>query len=195
MIIELTEFLNAVSRATDYVEAEVLDVPKHHVRRVAVLANRMAEYAGLDAETVYALTQAAMLHDCALPEYLSEESEHGDMMPEELNMAAHCVTGEEMMRKLPFYHLVEGAVLHHHDPGPELHQGHRVLRRLPRGGDHVDEVPVRGPRLLRKPPFRADHLPVFALPSPEGGFAHAVFLGDGLQLVALHHLADQVDLE
>ena len=115
MIIELTEFLNAVSRATDYVEAEVLDVPKHHVRRVAVLANRMAEYAGLDAETVYALTQAAMLHDCALPEYLSEESEHGDMMPEELNMAAHCVTGEEIMRKLPFYHLVEGAVLHHHD--------------------------------------------------------------------------------
>ena len=51
VIIELTEFLNAVSRATDYVEAEVLDVPKHHVRRVAVLANRMAECAGLDAET------------------------------------------------------------------------------------------------------------------------------------------------
>ena len=115
MIIELTEFLSAVSRATDYVEAEVLGVPKHHVRRVAVLTNRLAERAGLDAETVYALTQAAMLHDCALPEYLGEESELGGKAPEELNMAAHCITGEKILQKLPFYHLVEGAVLHHHD--------------------------------------------------------------------------------
>ena len=89
MIIELTEFLNAVSRATDYVEAEVLNVPKHHVRRVAVLTHWLAERAGMDAETVYALTQAAMLHDCALPEFLGEESPGSGEAPEEINMAAH----------------------------------------------------------------------------------------------------------
>lgn len=115
MRIDLTEFLNAVSRATDYVEDEVLNVPKYHVKRVAVLTNRLARQAGMDDETVYALTQAAVLHDCALSEYLSDELNSEGGAPQELNMAAHCVTGERMLKKLPFYHLVEGAVLYHHD--------------------------------------------------------------------------------
>ena len=115
MVIELTEFLNAVSRATDYVEDRILNVPRYHVKRVAVLTHRLAERAGFDGETVYALTQAAVLHDCALSEYLSDELGAGSSAPQELNMSAHCWTGERILSRLPFYPLVEGAVLYHHD--------------------------------------------------------------------------------
>ena len=115
MVIELTEFLNAVSRATDYVEDRILNVPRYHVKRVAVLTHRLAERAGFDAETVYAITQAAVLHDCALSEYLSDELNADSSGPQELNMSAHCWTGERILSRLPFYPLVEGAVLYHHD--------------------------------------------------------------------------------
>lgn len=115
MKIDLTEFLHAVSAASDYVENEVLDVPKYHVKRVAVLTNKMAIYLGMDGETVFALTQAAVLHDCALSEYLNDELKDSGYNTNELDMTAHCIAGEKMLLKLPFYHKVEGAILYHHD--------------------------------------------------------------------------------
>lgn len=137
VVIELTAFLNAVSRATDYVEDRVLNLPRYHVKRVAVLTHRLAESAGLDGETVYALTQAAVLHDCALSEYLSDELSGDNCAPLELNMAAHCWTGERMLRKLPFYHLVEGAVLCHHDRADGQGAMRRTAEETPLGAQLI----------------------------------------------------------
>lgn len=137
MVIELTAFLAAVSRATDYVEDRVLNLPRYHVKRVAVLTHRLAERAGLDGETVYALTQAAVLHDCALSEYLSDELSTHSSAPLELNMAAHCWKGERMLQKLPFYPLVEGAVLCHHDRADGLGAMRRRTEETPLGAQLI----------------------------------------------------------
>lgn len=134
MIIEFSKLISAISRATDFVEAEIMNIPPYHEKRIAVLANRMAAYMGMDAETVYALTLAGALHDCALSEYLDDEfSETGDNQ-NELDMAAHCIAGERMLAKFPFYQRVKGAVLHHHDRA----DGKGALRKK------AEETPVYG---------------------------------------------------
>ena len=116
MKIEINKFVAAMSQATDYVEAEILNVPPYHEKRVALLAGRMAEHMGMDEETVYALMMAGTLHDCALADYLEDEfTEDGSTAEGEINFAAHCITGEKVAKRFPFYQTVEGAILHHHD--------------------------------------------------------------------------------
>ncbi|MBR0399991.1 MAG: HD domain-containing protein [Mogibacterium sp.] len=127
MLINITGFLNVVSLASDYVEADLLSIEQNHVKRVAIIVNRLAAAAGMDEDTVYAMTQAGVLHDCALAEYIHDELSDETAEPllvvsaecidghREVNMADHCIAGERMVSKLPFYDIIRGAVLHHHD--------------------------------------------------------------------------------
>ena len=115
MIIEFTKYVDAMSCATDYIEAELLQVPRYHEKRVAVLVNRMGNYMGLDTETVYALTIAGAMHDCALSEYLQDEFTDDGVTKDEKTMAAHCLVGENVMEKYPVYEKMSGAVLYHHE--------------------------------------------------------------------------------
>lgn len=115
MIIEMTKLLNALSLSLDYVENEIIKAARNHGKRVAVLTNLMAKEAGYSQDVLYALTQSAVLHDCALSEYLKDEFSRENKSLDETNMFEHCVAGEKMMTKLPFYHLVRGTVLFHHE--------------------------------------------------------------------------------
>lgn len=115
MIIEFTKYVDAMSRATDFIEAELLHVPQYHEKRVAILVHRMGTRMGLDPETVYALTIAGAMHDCALSEYLQDEVSEQGGRKDEKAMAAHCLAGERVMEKFPIYEKMRGAVLYHHE--------------------------------------------------------------------------------
>ncbi len=115
MVIEFSKFVDAESRAIDYVEAEFLNVPKYHEKRVAFLANRVGAKMGMDGETLYALTIAGAMHDSALFEYLQDEISGDGGRKTERDMASHCTAGERVMKKHPFYARAEGAVLYHHE--------------------------------------------------------------------------------
>lgn len=115
MVIEMTKLLHTLSLSLDYVENEIIRTARNHGKRVAVLTNLMAKEAGYPQDVLYALTQSAVLHDCALAEYLKDEFRRKNGSLDETNMYEHCVVGEKMMRKLPFYHLVPGTVLFHHE--------------------------------------------------------------------------------
>lgn len=115
MIIEMTKLLNTLSLSLDHVENEIIKTARNHGKRVAVLTNLMAKQAGYSQDIIYALTQSAVLHDCALAEYLKDELNRENKSLDETNMYEHCVVGEKMMMKLPFYHLVRGTVLFHHE--------------------------------------------------------------------------------
>ena len=43
MKLEFTKFVTAISRATDFVEAEILNIPKYREKRVAILAYAMGK--------------------------------------------------------------------------------------------------------------------------------------------------------
>ena len=115
MKIELTTFIQSMSAALDFAEAEIIQASRNHGKRVGVISNLMAVKAGMGKEEVFALTQAAVLHDCALAEYLNDELSSGCRSLDELKMADHCIAGENMLLKLPVYRLVQGAVLYHHE--------------------------------------------------------------------------------
>ena len=115
MIIEMTKLLNTLSLSLDYVENEIIKTARNHGKRVAILTNLMAKEAGYSQDVLYALTQSAVLHDCALAEYLKDELSRENKSLDEMNMYEHCVVGEKMMMKLPFYHQVRGTVLFHHE--------------------------------------------------------------------------------
>lgn len=115
MRIELTKLLNTMSTALDYVESELIISARNHGKRVAVLTNLMALEAGIEKEDVFILTQASVLHDCALSEYLKDEIKKDGKSLDEQMMKDHCSVGEKMLLKLPIYKRIEGTVLYHHE--------------------------------------------------------------------------------
>lgn len=113
--LEINKFVSSLSLAIDYVEKELIDVEPYHDKRVAYLTYKMGKHLNMENEKLSALTKAAVLHDVALSEYISDENVGDGLNNEEINMSQHCVVGEEILKKFPFYNLVEGAVLYHHD--------------------------------------------------------------------------------
>ena len=117
MKIDFTKFIYSLSVALDYAEEELIKSTRNHGKRVAVMSNLMAAKAGFDDESIFALTQAALLHDCALAEYLNDELDGEKPVLNEKNMFGHCMVGETMLLKLPVYSRVPGSVLYHHERG------------------------------------------------------------------------------
>ncbi|HJJ47727.1 MAG TPA: HD domain-containing protein [Methanocorpusculum sp.] len=114
MKIDLTGFMESLSVAMDYVEAEILNIAPYHGKRVAAIANLLGKTAGVSDETLTSFTITGMFHDCALTEYFRDEFGHGDAVTER-NMTAHCIAGERILCRLPFYENVKTAVLYHHE--------------------------------------------------------------------------------
>ncbi len=115
MKIELTKFINTLTISLDYVEEEIIKTARNHGKRIAVLTNLMARKIGIDDSIIFVLTEAALLHDCALSEYFNDELDGNNKQLDESNMSEHCITGEEMLMKIPGYEQIKGAVLYHHE--------------------------------------------------------------------------------
>ena len=110
--------LYAISYALDCVEHDLLGVTTHHGERVAVLSALLAQRCGLDPGQCQTLAACAVLHDCALTEYVREECSGAytnacRILPH--NMGEHCRMGEKNVQALPFGPEARGAVLYHHE--------------------------------------------------------------------------------
>ncbi len=115
MRIGLAKFIDSLSIALDYVEKEILNVSPYHGQRVASITNKLATSLEFEQDIIFALTYAALLHDCALNEYFEDEKPNENHSVSEKDMALHCYAGEKILSKLPFYKKIEGAVLYHHE--------------------------------------------------------------------------------
>ena len=115
MRIGLAKFLDSLSVALDFVEKEILNVEPFHGQRVAAITYRFASYLKFEKEKLFAVTHAALLHDCALNEYLHDEMPNCSSLINEKDMALHCKSGERILSKLPFYDIIKEAVLYHHE--------------------------------------------------------------------------------
>ncbi len=115
MRINFEKFTESLSVAMDYAVKAYLDVNPFHGMRVAVLVNKMAKYLGFTEEITSAVTMAAWLHDVAVSEYLTDELPDTGLDSSEKDMAPHCEVGEKILKKLPFYAQINGAILFHHE--------------------------------------------------------------------------------
>lgn len=116
MEINFNDVLYALSDALDYVEKEVIGVSRNHGKRVAYISVVIGRACGMNRRDLCDLAACAVLHDCALMEYMQTAGNHevlaGSM--DEL-MTGHCSMGEHNIRQLPFYGNVSGTVLYHHE--------------------------------------------------------------------------------
>ena len=115
MRIGLAKFLDSLSIALDFVEKEILNVAPYHGQRVASITYRLCKELNYDDDFLFAITQAALLHDCALNEYFYDEKPNDKEQVNERNMGLHCCAGEKILSKLPFYNKIKNAVLYHHE--------------------------------------------------------------------------------
>lgn len=121
MEFDFNSILFALSHALDCVEHDLVGVTSNHGKRVAAIAmslgSRMGVLTALEERQI--LSACAVMHDCALTEYIQDEfggsyvAATGRVLS---NPGKHCVMGEDAMTYMPFStDALRGAVLFHHE--------------------------------------------------------------------------------
>lgn len=111
MEVSFNDILFAFSTALDCVERELIGVTTGHGKRVACIAVQLGKQLGLQNEQLLDLAACAVLHDCALSEYLATEWNVGT----QVDLAVHCHIGQKYIGQLPFAGDVTDAILYHHE--------------------------------------------------------------------------------
>lgn len=121
MEFDFNGILFALSYALDCVEHDLLGVTSNHGKRVAAIAMCVGNKMGVSTsnEERQVLSACAVMHDCALSEYIQDEFEGsyvaatGSLL---INFGRHCIMGEEAMMLMPFdTDKTKNVVLYHHE--------------------------------------------------------------------------------
>lgn len=137
---DFNDILYALSYGLDRVEEELIGVSRHHGKRVAYISTVMGRAMGLDGHALSDLSACAILHDCAITEYIQTELQNNSQDK------SHCAMGEKNIQGLPFFGDVRGAILYHHEradgcgPFGKFPQEIPLMARLIHFGDRLDAV-------------------------------------------------------
>jgi putative nucleotidyltransferase with HDIG domain len=111
--LNLHEVIVSLSDALDLVAVD----QAHHSKRVAYMATQCAKALNWSTERVDDLFLAAILHDCGV----SNTDIHTKLTYfEGTNVGNHCVTGAQLVEKIPLLAHLSDYILHHHTPWKEL---------------------------------------------------------------------------
>lgn len=141
--------LYALSYILDCVEHDLIGVTTNHGKRVAALSILLGRHYGLRYKQSQALAACAILHDCALMEYVHDE--YGGSYARasrdiNSNTGSHCKLGEKYLKSLPINENIKGAVLYHHEnadgSGPFEKKGMEIplYARIIHLADNVDAI-------------------------------------------------------
>ena len=137
---DFNDILYALSYGLDRVEEELIGVSRQHGKRVAYISTVMGRALGLDGPALSDLSACAILHDCAITEYIQTE------LQDNSQDKSHCAMGEKNIQGLPFFGEVRGAILYHHEradgrgPFGKFPQEIPLTARLIHFGDRLDAV-------------------------------------------------------
>lgn len=109
MKINFNDILYALSYGLDCVEEELIGVSRNHGKRVAYISTVMGRAMGMGERELSDLSACAILHDCAITEYIQTEIQNNSQDQ------SHCAMGEKNIQGLPFFGDVGGIVLYHHE--------------------------------------------------------------------------------
>lgn len=120
MVFNFQETLFALSAALDCVEHDVFGVATNHGKRVTAVAVAMASELSLPRTQLQALSACAIMHDCALTEYVQQEFGGSAILAaqdtDSARLSIHCWMGELALRSLPYEaELTTNVVLYHHE--------------------------------------------------------------------------------
>lgn len=119
MKMSMNNALYALSFGLDAVENELVGATTNHGKRVAYISERLGHDAGMNEQERMDLACCAVLHDCALTEYIRTELRDGRNPKSKDGIALlgdHCVNGEKNVSILPFYDRApRGSIQYHHE--------------------------------------------------------------------------------
>ncbi|MCI2062912.1 MAG: HD domain-containing protein [Eubacteriaceae bacterium] len=123
MVIDYNDMLFSFSEAVDIIDREVTGSTTNHGKRVAYMTYKMGWAMHMDGKNLLDILACAVMHDSALSEYISEESDRGNKLLDSdgklsmdmMDLGVHCRMGEKNIRLLPLETNVDGAVLYHHE--------------------------------------------------------------------------------
>lgn len=127
----------ALSYALDCVERDLVGVTTNHGKRVASIAIHLGRELGSvnDNSECQVLSACAVLHDCALSEYVQDEfggSFEEAANSDNLNLGKHCAMGEKSVRNMPFNITGSaGAILYHHENVDGSGPFHKIGNQIP----------------------------------------------------------------
>ncbi len=122
MELNLNNLVVALSHALDFLEMDVLGVATNHSKRVAYIALRLGEEAGLSREELFDLITLALLHDNGIGAGAAGAPGASLALPSSLSDlqaldkgAEHCVLGEANISGYPFRTAPKNIIADHHE--------------------------------------------------------------------------------
>ncbi|OEH86876.1 HD family phosphohydrolase [Desulfuribacillus stibiiarsenatis] len=118
MILNLNEFLMAVSKALDFIEEDLFGVPTNHSKRITLIALKIGKAFDMTQEELYDLASMSLLHDNGASLKILHDNLRGNQKEKIISiesMQEHCIIGEENVRSFPFLTKPINVIKYHHE--------------------------------------------------------------------------------
>ncbi len=118
MEFKFNDFLMSISTALDFIEIDILSVETNHLKRVAYVSLKLAQYFNLTIQEQIDTVSFSILHDNGLTQTLLDNKVRYDDLKEfylRESFKEHCVIGERNVRLFPFLTKHKNIIKYHHE--------------------------------------------------------------------------------
>ncbi|WP_099191040.1 HD-GYP domain-containing protein [Tepidibacter mesophilus] len=118
MKFKFSDFLMSISTALDFIEIDVLSVETNHLKRVAYVSLRLAQYFNLTIQEQIDTVSFSILHDNGLTQtLLNNKVRYNDLKEfyQRESFKEHCIVGEHNVKSFPFLTKHKNIIKYHHE--------------------------------------------------------------------------------
>ncbi|CAH2215145.1 HD-GYP domain-containing protein [Tepidibacter aestuarii] len=118
MKFKFNDFLISISKVLDFIEIDILSVETNHLKRVAYVSLKLAQYFNLTVEEQIDTVSFSILHDNGLTQTLLNNKIRYDDLKEfylRESFKDHCIIGEKNVRLFPFLTKHKNIIKYHHE--------------------------------------------------------------------------------
>ncbi|MEJ8553573.1 HD-GYP domain-containing protein [Tepidibacter sp. Z1-5] len=118
MEFKFNDFLMSISTVLDFIEIDILSVETNHLKRVAYVSLKLAQYFDLTIKEQIDTVSFSILHDNGLTQTLLDNKVRYDNLKEfylRESFKEHCIIGERNIRSFPFLTKHKNIIKYHHE--------------------------------------------------------------------------------
>lgn len=118
MEFKFNDFLMSISTALDFIEIDILSVETNHLKRVAYVSLKLAQYFDLNIQEQIDTVSFSILHDNGLTQTLLDNKvRYNDLKEFYLreSFKDHCIVGEKNVSLFPFLTKHKNIIKYHHE--------------------------------------------------------------------------------
>ncbi|WFD10472.1 HD-GYP domain-containing protein [Tepidibacter hydrothermalis] len=118
MEFKFNDFLMSISTALDFIEIDILSVETNHLKRVAYVSLKLAQYFDLTIQEQIDTVSFSILHDNGLTQTLLDNKIRSNDLKEfylRESFKEHCIIGEKNVSLFPFLTKHKNIIKYHHE--------------------------------------------------------------------------------